>query len=585
MIEHCGRRIASRSFFRWVPARRFKLMAVGFIVLSAGLLATAAEAQGAETIIVKLSPTTIVADGVSTATATATVSSGVPVPGHTVVFSSRDRHIKFSPTPATDNNGTTTTTLISSTTVGTPTITATDTSVSPPVSGQATLTQTPAATQTAAATNMTLSLQPSSIIADGSSYTTATATVADAHGNPVPTDRVAFSSSDPGEKVLQVVNNSNGTYSALIRSSTTPGQVTINATDTVANLKAQAELSQTAGGSSLSLVAFPSTAVTNEDVILFAGVTTKAGSPSGTITFANGETPIPGCVAEPITPSNATAICQTSFAASPSPEQLTAHFTPNAASNVGSSTAAATVTVTPDSTSTSLDASNTVAVGASTTYTATVTPAANRPGPIEPSATVEFLDGGQPIGSCLHQALTNGGATCTVTYNAIGTHSVTARYEGDANFNSSISPPQSVSVVPLPKRVLGIITSTIHWSFFYTPAYTKILALVLHGAPVGATLLINCHGRGCPFTKHVTAIAKKRRCGPPGKGKCPTNGTIDLTPDFQKRRLRGGTRITIAITRPSWIGKFYMISTRAGRPPQIQIACLAPGRARPGVAC
>ena len=241
---------------------------------------------------------------------------------------------------------------------------------------------------------MALSLAPQSVIADGSSYTTATATVADAHGNPVPTDTVVFSSSDRGERVLQVADNGNGTYSALIRSSGTPGPVTLTATDTSANLSVQSQLTQTANGSALSLVAFPAAAVTNEGVTLFAVVSSKAGSPSGTITFANGGAPIAGCVAEPITPSTLTAICQTSFAASTSPEQLTAVFTPNAASNVASSTGTATVTVGPDSTSTSLDASKTVAVGASATYTASVTPPANRPGPAEPSARLSSSTAG-----------------------------------------------------------------------------------------------------------------------------------------------------------------------------------------------
>jgi adhesin/invasin len=553
-------------------------MAAVSAALSGSVLGAGAEAAGAaETITLKLSPSSMVADGASTSTATVT---GVPVVGHTVAFSSSDSGIKFSPTTLNLLDGTYTATLTSSTTAGTATITATDTSVQPAVSGQATLTQTPGP-----ATTMALSLAPQSVIADGSSYTTATATVADAHGNPVPTDTVVFSSSDPGEKVLQVADDGNGTYSALIRSSGTPGPVTLTATDTSVNLSVQSQLTQTANGSALSLVAFPVAAVTNEGVTLFAVVSSKAGSPSGTITFANGGAPIASCVAEPITPSTLTAICQTSFAASTSPEQLTAVFAPNAASNVASSTGTATVTVGPDSTSTSLDASKTVAVGASTTYTASVTPAANRPGPAEPSGTVEFLDGGHPVGSCLSQALKNGGATCAVAYTATGTHSITARYDGDANFKGSTSSPQTVSVVPLPARVRGIITSTISWSFYYAPAYTKILSLVLHGTPTGATVLIHCHGRGCPFTKHATAIAKSKRCRAKGTGRCPTGGTLDLTPNFAKHRLHAGTQITVAITRPQWIGKHYTFTTRAGHPPRIHIACLPPGRTRPGGSC
>ena len=109
-----------------------------------------------------------------------------------------------------------------------------------------------------------------------------------------------------------------------------------------------------------------------------------------------------------------------------------------------------------------LDVSNpTVNVGSRATYTATVTPPASRPGPIEPSGSVEFFDGGQPVASCLSQKLSNGGATCTVTYQALGRHSITARYGGDANFGGSTSPAQTVTVVRVPVQVLGTITSRV----------------------------------------------------------------------------------------------------------------------------
>ena len=551
-------------------------------VVSWWLLGAGAEAAAAaEKVTLTLAPSSIVADGTSTSIATATISQGAKrVSGHTVAFSSSDPGIHFSTPIVKTTNGTYTATLTSSSTAGTPTITATDTSVKPPASGQAVLTQTPGP-----AKNITLSLEPGSIVADGSSYTTATATIADAHGNPVATDKVVFSSTDPGESFLQVANNGNGTYSALIKSSTTPGEVTISATDTTVNVRANANLNQTAGGSALSLVAFPSAAVTNEDVTLFAVANSNAGSPSGTITFANRGAPIAGCVAKPITPSSPTATCQTAFAASTSTEQLTAVFAPNAASNVAGSTGTATVTVSPDSTSTSLGVSQTVNAGAGTTYSASVTPPPTRPGPVEPSGSVEFFDGGQPIASCLRQTLTNGGATCTVAYAATGTHSITARYGGDANFKGSTSPPEPVSVVPVPVHVLGTVTSTMQWSFYYTPTYTKVLGLVVNGASPGGTVLINCRGRGCPFAKRATAVTKTRRCGSHGRQRCLTHGRINLGPALANHRFRVGARINVDIIRPGWIGKYYMFTVRSSRGPKIQIACLAPGGTRPGAGC
>jgi hypothetical protein len=365
----------------WQSGRRplalwFVLAAVLAISLSAYLLSTRAAAAGpTETITVTLSPSSIVADGVSTSTATAVLRFGAGVlPGQTVVFSSSDSGIHFGPT--IDNlDGTYTAMLSSSTAVGAPTIVATSQWAGQMASGSATLTQTPGP-----AKNMTLSLEPQSIIADGRSYTTATAIVADAHGNPVPTDRVTFSSSDPREEITATASNGNGIYSALIKSSTTPGQVAIQATDAAANLTARSVLSQVAGGSLLSLVAM-------------------------------------------------------------------------------------------------------------------------------------------------------------------------------------------------------------QWTFHYTPAYTKVRYLAVIGAPVGASVVIDCHGRGCPFTEHISAVTATKPCRPKGKRRCQASRTIDLAPDFQNHRLRVGTRITVAITRPMWVGMYYQFTVRARRPPGIHVACLAPDEIRPDAPC
>ena len=362
-----------RRVLRWLRSARTQSFIVGAFLstcLSWWLLAAISEAApAAEKVTVKLSPSSVVADGASTSIATAIVTkAGARILGHTVVFSSSDNAIHFSPTKEKPN-GAYAATLTSSATAGVSTVTATDTSVSPPASGQTTLTET-----RGRAENITLTLQPSSIIADGSSVTTATARVADAHGNPVPADTVVFSSSDSGVRFLQVTNNGRGIYSALIRSSTTPGEVTISAIDTTVSLRANASLIETAGGGIVSFVAFPSSAVTNEAVTLVATASSSTGSPSGTITFTNRGVPIAGCVPKSITPSTPSAACQTSFAARTSPEQLAAIFTPNSSSNVAGSEGTTTVSVSPDSTVTSLDVSKTVDVGVITTYTASVTP-------------------------------------------------------------------------------------------------------------------------------------------------------------------------------------------------------------------
>ena len=159
-----------------------------------------------------------------------------------MTFSSSDSAEKIG--AVTDNkNGTYTATITSSKTVGSATITAADGSVSPGVSGQATLTQT-----AGPASSVGVALSPASIVANGTSISTATATVKDAAGHGVGGDHVGFSSSDSAEKISAVTDNKNGTYTATITSSNTAHQVTITATDSSVSrsVSGRATLTQTA---------------------------------------------------------------------------------------------------------------------------------------------------------------------------------------------------------------------------------------------------------------------------------------------------------------------------------------------------
>jgi hypothetical protein len=61
--------------------------------------------------------------------------------------------------------------------------------------------------------------------------------------------------------------------------------------------------------------------------------------------------------------------------------------------------------------------------------------------------------------------------------------------------------------------------------------------------------------------------------------------TIALTGYFRQHRLGVGTRITVAITRRKWIGKYYVFKMRAGRAPTVRVACLPGGDTQPGAAC
>jgi hypothetical protein len=213
------------------------------------------------------------------------------------------------------------------------------------------------------------------------------------------------------------------------------------------------------------------------------------------------------------------------------------------------------------------------------TLKAFVTP--SQQGTLAPVGSVQFADDGNPIASCDRQPLgPSSTATCTVAYATPGSHAITASYGGDGSFGASTSGAMTVAVQPL-----GTIAATMQWTFYYTPAYTRVLALIVNGAPPGATVLVKCHGHGCPFANRTVAATSTRPCGPKGRHRCATHGTIDLTPRFRRRRLRVGARITVEIIEPGWVGKYYMFAVRARRKPLVQIACTAPGNTSISAGC
>jgi adhesin/invasin len=261
------------------------------------------------------------------------------------------------------------------------------------------------ATATPAAT-VSVRLSPSSIVANGTSTSIATATVNNAGGHPVGGETIVFSASDDAIHFGSVTDHDDGTYTASVTSSTVDEEVEITATDTSAspNISGSATLTQRLAQSTTSLLVSPPDAlVTNEEATLIATITSSLASapPVGTITFEDGGNPIGGCGGS-VAPSaqSVTVTCQTPLPASESPAQLTAVFTPSAGSGVaGSASPAASVAIGLDQTSTSLELSKpAVSVGARVTYTATVMP--THSGPVKPSGRVEFLDQGQPIIAC-----------------------------------------------------------------------------------------------------------------------------------------------------------------------------------------
>ena len=161
------------------------------------------------------------------------------------------------------------------------------------------------------------------------------------------------------------------------------------------------------------------------------------GTPTGTVTFNDSQGVInSACSAQSL--SGGIATCVTSaLTASGSPDSVTATY--NGDSNSLPSNTSNTVSqVIKSGTTTALtSSSNALVFGESVTFTATIT--ATAPGVGNPTGMVAFTDGATAIGGCSSQTVSGGIATCVTNALPVGSHSVTATYGGDTNFQSSAS--------------------------------------------------------------------------------------------------------------------------------------------------
>jgi hypothetical protein len=109
-------------------------------------------------------------------------------------------------------------------------------------------------------------------------------------------------------------------------------------------------------------------------------------------------------------------------------------FTPTDTVNFTTANAAVVINVNKSGSAGVLAASaNPVVPGNAVTLTATLSAVA--PGAGTPTGTVQFLDGGSPLGSPV--ALSGGVAQRVTSSLSVGAHTITATYAGDGNFNGS----------------------------------------------------------------------------------------------------------------------------------------------------
>jgi Bacterial Ig-like domain (group 3) len=322
----------------------------------------------------------------------------------------------------------------------------------------------------------------------------------------------------------------------------------------------------------------PAGVVAGQTATLVATVTSATGQapPMGAITFEQAGTAIPGCASIATKPSgaSATVTCQTVFAGSAA--TLSAVFTPNPAAQVtGSDSTAVGFVLGRAATAATMTVPTDVTLGQRITFKARIAPQAGTKG-VAPTGTVVFLDGTKAITGC-SPALAAGIAHCTVKYEALGSHSISAAYLGDGNFSGSSTHVHKLSVV-VPKPT-GFVSSLMTWTFHFKPRYTRVTTLTVTGVQPGLTISVRCSGSGCPKHRYVNTITRAA-CG-----KHDTCQNVNLAKHFSGRKLRVGARVTVRLTHSGWLGKYYAFVVRHGHKPKIDTACLAVGQAKPDAGC
>jgi len=264
---------------------------------------------------------------------------------------------------------------------------------------------------------------------------TFTATVAPVPpGSATPTGMVTFQ--DGGASLAQIPLNGSATAS-FSTSSLSAGSHTVTAVYASDSLYAMSSGSRSqvvqSRNTTTTVTSTPNPSVYGQSVTITAQVTSGSGVPTGTVTFQDGAALLASNLAVDAT-GKASFITSTLV---PGSHVITANFAgSNGWLNSTGSDSASPQVVNKSATTTQLTSSGATSVfGQSVTFTATVK--ATSPGSGLPSSTVTFKDGANTIATASLDG--TGRAIFTTSTLAMGSHSITAAYGGDANFNASTS--------------------------------------------------------------------------------------------------------------------------------------------------
>ena len=199
------------------------------------------------------------------------------------------------------------------------------------------------------------------------------------------------------------------------------------------------------GTSTTSLVAMPTTATAGQTVTLVATVGPPPGGqvPTGSVTFLDGTTSLGTVTLSPNGNGSASATLAISTLAVGS-HSITANYGGDSENNASTGTATVTISGSATPTTTVLTVSPaTLAYGQAEMLTASIQGSTGA----APTGTVSFFDQAGLLGMApVAASVTSGTASLTLSTLSIGSHTIVARYSGDASNQLSASGSQTVTV-------------------------------------------------------------------------------------------------------------------------------------------
>ena len=283
------------------------------------------------------------------------------------------------------------------------------------------------------ATSTSVSASPSPAVVGQA--VTLTATVAPvAPGAGTPTGTVSFT--DGGGTCSGPLSSSNPstascttTYAAPVSDDTVTATYDGDANDAGSTGTASETVNQ--DGTTTTLASSPTSPIVGQQVTYTATVSVSSpgvGTPSGTVVFS-GDGQATYCTSTLSSASSPTATCTKAYTGA-GDDSVTATYGGDTDDQGSSGTEAPTIGQ--DTTTTSVSASpSSPVVGQTVTLTATV--AVTAPGAGSPTGTVTFSGNGGTVCSGTLSAADPDTASCTTTYPAVTSGTVTASYGGDAN--------------------------------------------------------------------------------------------------------------------------------------------------------